>query len=91
MGLHHCIQLCTGSVPAATAEPSVDGMMSTQLYLALCEGRNDEAMAMMAADDQIAGKPPHHNSEPQWPPIYIFRDENVCTHWKYLLKYLNLS
>jgi hypothetical protein len=58
MGLHHCIQLCTGSVPAAAAEPSVDGMMSTQLYLALCEGRNDEAMAMMAADDQIAGKPP---------------------------------
>jgi hypothetical protein len=67
MGLHHCIQLCTGSVPAAAAEPSVDGMMSTQLYLALCEGRSDEAVAMLAADDdQIAGKlTPLHNSQPQ--------------------------
>jgi hypothetical protein len=54
MGLHHCIQLCTGSVPAA-AEPSDDGMMSTQLYLAVCEGRNDQALALLAAADQVAG------------------------------------
>jgi hypothetical protein len=58
MGLHHCIQLCTGSGLPAAAEPSGDaGMMSTQLYLALCEGRKKEAVAMLAAD-QIAGKPP---------------------------------
>uniref|UniRef100_A0ACD6A208 Uncharacterized protein n=1 Tax=Avena sativa TaxID=4498 RepID=A0ACD6A208_AVESA len=55
MGLHHCIQLCTGSVPAAAAEPSADdGMMSTQLYLAVCEGRHDQALALLAADHHVA-------------------------------------
>jgi hypothetical protein len=30
-------------------------MMSTQLYLAVCEGRNDQALALLAAADQVAG------------------------------------
>uniref|UniRef100_A0ACD5WA92 Uncharacterized protein n=1 Tax=Avena sativa TaxID=4498 RepID=A0ACD5WA92_AVESA len=55
MGLHHCIQLCTGSAPAAAAEPREDGRMSTQLYLAVCEGRHDQAMALLPpAAGQVA-------------------------------------
>ena len=57
MGLHHCIQLCTGSDQAAAAaeQPKDDGTMSSKLYLAVCEGRNDQALALLAAD-QVAGK-----------------------------------
>ncbi|CAM0874702.1 unnamed protein product [Alopecurus aequalis] len=59
MGVHHCIQLCTGSVPAAAAEPKDDGAMSSKLYLAVCEGRNDQAVALLAADqvgDQVSAE-----------------------------------
>jgi hypothetical protein len=77
MGLHHCIQLCTGSVPAAAAEPSGDGMMSTQLYLALCEGRIDEAVAMLAAD-QIAGKPPHITTQSLAQSCFVVASNIFC-------------
>jgi hypothetical protein len=55
MGLHHCIQLCTGNGSAAAAQPRDDGMMSSKLYLAICGGRlNEEAMALLDAD-HVAG------------------------------------
>lgn len=56
--LHHCIQLCKGHGSDAAAEPN-DGTMSSKLYLAVCEGRNDEAVALLAANqvaDQVSAE-----------------------------------
>uniref|UniRef100_A0ACD5W6M8 Uncharacterized protein n=1 Tax=Avena sativa TaxID=4498 RepID=A0ACD5W6M8_AVESA len=35
---------------AAATEPSDDGMMSSKLYLAVCAGRNEEALELLASD-----------------------------------------
>jgi hypothetical protein len=56
----HSIQLSTGLGSAAATQPSDDGMMSSKLYIAVLEGRKDEAMALLpqsgaAAAHRVAG------------------------------------
>ena len=52
---HHSIQLSAG--------PGDDGLMSSELYLAVCGGKKEEAMALLLqlntgahAVDQVSGK-----------------------------------
>jgi hypothetical protein len=44
---HHSIQLSTGHGSAAAIQVSDEGMMSSELYLAVCRGRKKEAMAFL--------------------------------------------
>jgi hypothetical protein len=46
----HSIQLSTGGgagSAAAATQPSDDGMLSSELYLAVCGGRKEEALALL--------------------------------------------
>ncbi|XP_047083640.1 ankyrin repeat-containing protein At5g02620-like [Lolium rigidum] len=50
----HSIQLSSGLGSAAATQPSDDGMMSSKLYLAVLEGRKEEAMALLPQSGAVA-------------------------------------